>query len=101
MADIYVGDCAKIMQENIKDGSVALTVTSPPYDNLRKYGGKSSWSFDVFSNIANQLYRVTMDGGVIVWITADAGVTSSISFSISSSFIAAPIRPLLVSSPLY
>jgi len=77
LADIYVGDCAKIMQENIKDGSVALTVTSPPYDNLRKYGGKSSWSFDVFSNIANQLYRVTMDGGVIVWITADATVKGS------------------------
>jgi len=33
---IYQGDCLEVMQD-IPDGSVDLTVTSPPYDNLRTY----------------------------------------------------------------
>jgi len=44
-----------------------LTVTSPPYDNLRNYNG---YSFD-FENITKELYRVTKNGGVCVWIVAD------------------------------
>lgn len=46
---------------------IDLTVTSPPYDNLREYNG---YSFD-FEKIANELYRVTKDGGVVVWIVGD------------------------------
>lgn len=49
------------------DGSVDLTVTSPPYDNLRNYQG---YSFP-FEQIADELYRVTKDGGVVVWIVKD------------------------------
>ena len=40
----------------LDDGSIDLTVTSPPYDNLRTYNG---YSFD-FENIARELYRVTV-----------------------------------------
>lgn len=57
----------------LDDNSVDLTVTSPPYDNLRKYKG---YSFD-FENIANELYRVTKDGGILVWIVGDATTKGS------------------------
>ena len=55
------------------DGFVDLTVTSPPYDNLRTYNG---YSFD-FESIAKELYRVTKDGGVVVWVVGDATVNGS------------------------
>lgn len=52
---------------------IDLTVTSPPYDNLRNYNG---YSFD-FESVASELYRITKPGGVIVWIVADATVKGS------------------------
>src|SRR5699024_5473585 len=60
------GDCSEIMQY-MPSESVDLTVTSPPYDGLRDYKG---FSFP-FEEIANQLYRVTKDGGIVVWIVGD------------------------------
>ena len=53
--------------------SIDLTVTSPPYDNLRTYGGHD-WDFE---GIAQQLWRVTKPGGVIVWVVADATIDGS------------------------
>jgi len=50
------------------DGFVDLTVTSPPYDGLRDYKG---YLFP-FEEIAKELYRVTKDGGVVVWVVGDA-----------------------------
>lgn len=47
--------------------SVDLTVTSPPYDNLRQYKG---YVFD-FEQAARELWRVTKLGGVVVWVVAD------------------------------
>jgi len=55
------------------DSCIDLTVTSPPYDNLRKYKG---YSFD-FENIAKELYRVTKPGGVLVWVVGDSVVNGS------------------------
>jgi site-specific DNA-methyltransferase (adenine-specific) len=55
------------------DNFIDLTVTSPPYDNLRTYNG---YSFD-FEPIARELYRVTKDGGVVVWIVGDATIKGS------------------------
>lgn len=49
------------------DCFVDLTVTSPPYDDLRTYNG---YSFP-FEEIAKELYRVTKQGGVVVWVVAD------------------------------
>lgn len=69
---IHHGDCLELMKE-IPDGSVDLTVTSPPYDNLRTYTG---FSFD-FEGIAEGLYRITKPGGVVVWVVADATVKGS------------------------
>ena len=62
-------DTMAIMQE----GFIDLTVTSPPYDNLREYNG---YSFD-FEAIARELYRVTKIGGVLVWIVGDATTEGS------------------------
>ena len=47
-------------------GTVDLIVTSPPYDDLREYEG---YTFD-FEPIARELYRVTKDGGIVVWVVA-------------------------------
>jgi site-specific DNA-methyltransferase (adenine-specific) len=55
------------------DECIDLTVTSPPYDNLRNYNG---YSFD-FEGIAQELWRVTKHGGVVVWVVGDATVNGS------------------------
>jgi DNA modification methylase len=52
------------------DNFIDLTVTSPPYDGLRTYNG---YSFP-FEDIAKELYRVTKEGGVVVWVVGDAVV---------------------------
>lgn len=52
---------------------IDLTVTSPPYDDLRSYNG-FSWDFEA---LAKELYRVTKQGGVVVWIVGDATVKGS------------------------
>jgi len=54
---IIQGDCIDIMK-TIPDNNIDLTVTSPPYDNLRDYNG---YTFD-FEGIAKELFRVTKDG---------------------------------------
>jgi len=64
---IHNENCLDTMAR-MKDGYIDLTVTSPPYDDLRKYNG---YSFD-FESIAKELYRVTKDGGVVVWVVGDA-----------------------------
>lgn len=52
------------------DCFVDLTVTSPPYDNLRDYKG---YSFP-FEDIAKELFRVTKNGGVVIWVVNDSKV---------------------------
>jgi site-specific DNA-methyltransferase (adenine-specific) len=70
-------DCLEGMKE-IPDGSIDLTVTSPPYDNLRTYNGNiNQWCFEKFQRIAEELFRITKDGGVVVWIVADATINGS------------------------
>ena len=65
-ARLIVGNCVDIMRR-WRDGAIQLTVTSPPYDQLRDYKG---YSFP-FEAIAAELYRVTADGGVVVWVVGD------------------------------
>jgi DNA modification methylase len=67
MWKVYCGDNVTVMRENIPDESIDLTVTSPPYDNLRDYRG-FEWDFE---NLAHELYRVTKPGGVVVWVVGD------------------------------
>jgi len=69
---IINGDCSEILKD-IPDNTIDLTITSPPYDNLRVYQG---YNFP-FEQIAIQLYRVIKLGGVIVWVVADATIDGS------------------------
>lgn len=64
---IHCGDNCELLGK-MPSGSVDLVVTSPPYDDLRTYGGHS-WDF---FGVAWQLKRVLKPGGVIVWVVADA-----------------------------
>jgi len=76
-ADLMHGDCLERMKE-IPNGSVDLTVTSPPYDNLRTYNGNNDqWGAHVWKAVLADLYRVTKDGGVVVWVVGDATVKGS------------------------
>jgi len=63
---LYHWDCLEVMK-TFSDNCIDLTVTSPPYDNLRTYNW-FSWNFEW---IAKELYRITKDGGILVWIVWD------------------------------
>lgn len=77
MYELKQGDCAKILAE-MQGNSIDLTITSPPYDNLRTYNGNvSQWNFEKFQNIADELYRITKNGGVVVWVVGDATINGS------------------------
>ena len=72
-----LGDCLERMKE-IPDNWVDLTVTSPPYDNLRSYNGNNKlWSGEVWRNVIKELYRLTKKGGVVVWVVGDATINGS------------------------
>ena len=73
---IHHADCLDILK-HLPDNCIDLIVTSPPYDNLRTYNGTLEWSFEIFQDIAKELARVLKDGGVIVWIIADATINGS------------------------
>lgn len=65
------GDCLQIMKD-IPDGSVDLTVTSPPYDNLRAYDNCcDDFNETKWKAIIGELYRITAIGGVVVWVVGD------------------------------
>ena len=70
---LILGDCVDEMKK-LPDQMIDLTVTSPPYDNLRGY---SPLPFEKFQDVARELYRITKPRGVIVWVVADATVNGS------------------------
>lgn len=58
---VYEESCLDTMKR-MPDFFIDLTVTSPPYSQMRTYSG-SAWSFEIFQDIAKELYRVTKEGG--------------------------------------
>ena len=79
----------------IPDNAIDLTVTSPPYDDIRSYNDKvktkdgEKYSFN-FDGIVDELYRITKDGGVVVWVVGDQvknGGETGNSFRQALSFI--------------
>ena len=70
------GDCIEEMAKMDAD-SIDLTVTSPPYDNLRTYEGSLEWNEGIWKQVLEQLYRVTKQGGVVVWVAGDATIKGS------------------------
>lgn len=75
-AKIIHGDCIEEMSK-IDANSIDLTVTSPPYDNLRTYEGSLQWHDGIWKQVIEQLYRLTKDGGVVVWVVGDATIKGS------------------------
>ncbi|MHA1410882.1 MAG: DNA-methyltransferase [Candidatus Odinarchaeia archaeon] len=79
---IITGDCIDVLS-NMDNDFIDLTITSPPYDNLRYYSAKNEkelqdiWNFEKFKKLAKELYRVTKKGGVIVWVVTDATINGS------------------------
>lgn len=69
---IMEGNCIEVMK-HFDVNSIDLTITSPPYDNLRNYKG---YTFP-FKEIAQELYNVTKEGGIVVWVVADATINGS------------------------
>jgi site-specific DNA-methyltransferase (adenine-specific) len=66
MGKVIQGDSAEIMK-TFEPNSIDLTITSPPYDNVRLFKGHK-WDCDT---IIKELYRITKVGGVVVWVVAD------------------------------
>jgi len=66
MNKLICGDNVKILK-TYSDNFIDLTVTSPPYDKLREYNG---FSFNL-DGIIKELFRVTKNGGVVVWVIGD------------------------------
>ena len=74
---IYNENCLDTMAR-MPDGFIDLTVTSPPYAKLRPYkGNNESWNEGVWKAIIKELFRVTKQGGVVVWVVGDATVKGS------------------------
>jgi len=75
---LYNENCL-ITMSKIPDNTIDLTLTSPPYDDLRTYnkhlsGNKTEfngYSFP-FEQIARELFRITKKGGVVVWVVGDS-----------------------------
>ena len=72
---IMIGDSEKILAK-IPSNSIHLTVTSPPYNEIRDYNGYN-FNDTVSSNIIKELFRVTKQGGVVVWVVGDATINES------------------------
>jgi len=90
---IMCGLCQDMMKK-IPNEKINLTVTSPPYDNIRDYKGYSFEEED-FKNILIELYRVTKRGGVVVWIVGDSvknGSETGTSFKQALGFMEAGFK---------
>ena len=77
MIELINDDCL-IAITKIEENSIDLTVTSPPYDNLRTYNGNNAqWGEPVWKSVIEELYTVIKPGGVVVWVVGDATIKGS------------------------
>lgn len=67
---IIEGNCVEIMKQ-FDDEFIDLTITSPPYDDLRDYTKDVDWNYEIFKEIAKQLFRIIKVGGFLVWVVVD------------------------------
>lgn len=70
---IYQENCLITLNDRASDNSIDMTITSPPYDNLRDYNG---YHFPV-EEIARLLYKKTKPGGVVIWVVGDRTLDGS------------------------
>jgi len=72
------GDCLEEIDKLIAEGTqVDLTVTSPPYDNLRTYKNTCEWNENIWKQVIEKLYAITINGGIVVWVVGDATIKGS------------------------
>ena len=69
---IYTENCIETL-ERMPDEVIDMTITSPPYDDLRDYNG---YHFP-FEEIAAGLFRKTKEGGVVIWVVGDRTVNGN------------------------
>ncbi|HMJ08013.1 MAG TPA: site-specific DNA-methyltransferase [Pyrinomonadaceae bacterium] len=69
---IYRENCIETLSR-MPDDLVDMTITSPPYDDLRDYNG---YHFPV-EEIARLLFEKTKPGGVVVWVVGDRTVNGN------------------------
>jgi site-specific DNA-methyltransferase (adenine-specific) len=84
---IYLEDNLETLSK-MSDDYYDMVITSPPYDEIRKYNG---FSFDI-DRLVPELYRTTKKGGVVVWVVNDQvvkGSESGTSFRQALKFIGA------------
>lgn len=80
---IYNESCLETMAR-MPNNFIDLTITSPPYDDLRTYNNlvkfnsseDDGYSFS-FKKIAIELFRVTKEGGVVVWVVGDSTIAGN------------------------
>jgi DNA modification methylase len=70
----YIENCIDTMNNRIPDESINLVLTSPPYDNIRKYNNNNCFDFET---IAKLLTQKLVKGGVIVWVVGDQTIKGS------------------------
>ena len=84
-------DARESLKELIDVGvQVDLTVTSPPYDDMRKYNDTLEWNLDICKEIIDLLYKITKPGGTVVWIINDKtkkGSETTTSFKQALAFV--------------
>ncbi len=68
VSGLYVGDCLPLLAR-LPDESVDLTVTSPPYDHLRRYDTPTPLDL---TTLGQQLLRVTREGGICALVIGDS-----------------------------
>ena len=73
---IHNENCLLTMAK-MPDDFIDLTVTSPPYDNLRTYDGSLDWGEHIWKPVIQDLFRITKQGGVVVWVVGDATIKGS------------------------
>jgi len=69
---IYEENCLTTI-ERMSDDWLDMTITSPPYDDLRDYNG---YHFPV-EDIAAGLFAKTRPGGVVIWVVGDRTLNGS------------------------
>lgn len=65
-------DCQIVLDKLIElETQVDMVLTSPPYDNIKNYSNTNTWNFDIFKGVADKLFKVVKDGGVVIWVVGD------------------------------
>lgn len=70
MIQLHCEDCVSFMEKQPPE-ILDLTITSPPYDSMRTYQGPSDWCREKWEAVLSELFRLTKDGGSVVWVVGD------------------------------